>query len=232
MNPISCNQVETLLCDYVDELLTPGEVAALEAHLHSCSSCMETVADIRLAMKYAQEAGAVDVPVGLINRILEQTSGQTPAGVPKWRHRFTGWWDRAVSPLIRPALEPRFALSMAMTVISFSMLARMAGLDVSRIEMSDLQPARIIKKVGVGVHKAGSAATNYYENLRVVYEIQSQLQILREDQQQRQDDRKAPAAPKDDKNKKDDKKGSSSSLKRDSGSERAATVRERSLGKV
>ncbi len=181
MKAIYCNQVETLLCDYLDGLLSAAEVAVLEEHVAGCSTCALTVADMRLAMRYAQEAGAVDVPVHLISRILEQTTGQAPAGVPAWRHRLIGWWDGNVSPVVRSVLEPRFALGMAMTVISFSMVLSTAGFDVQRLEWSDLQPGNLKHNVTRRVALAGAWATRNYENLRVVYEIQTQLQVWRDD---------------------------------------------------
>jgi hypothetical protein len=181
MKAIYCNQVETLLCDYLDGLLSAAEVTVLEAHVTGCTACASMVADMRLAMRYAQEAGAVDVPVELISRILEQTTGQAPAGVPEWRHRLTGWWDRNVSPVMRSVLEPRFALGMAMTVISCSMVMSAAGFDVRRLEWADLQPDNLRTNVTRRVALAGANVTKYYENLRVVYEIQTQLQIWRDD---------------------------------------------------
>jgi hypothetical protein len=181
MKAIYCNQVETLLCDYLDGLLSAAEVTVLEAHVSGCTACASMVADMRLAMRYALEAGAVDVPVELISRILDQTTGQAPAGVPAWRHRLTGWWDRNVSPVMRSVLEPRFALGMAMTVISFSMVMSAAGFDVRHMEWSDLQPDNLRTNVTRRVALAGANVTKYYENLRVVYEIQTQLQIWRDD---------------------------------------------------
>jgi hypothetical protein len=181
MKAIYCNQVETLLCDYLDGLLSAAEVTVLEAHVTGCTACASMVADMRLAMRYAQEAGAMDVPVELISRILEQTTGQAPAGVPEWRHRLTGWWDRNVSPVMRSVLEPRFALGMAMTVISCSMVMSAAGFDVRRLEWADLQPDNLRTNVTRRVALAGANVTKYYENLRVVYEIQTQLQVWRDE---------------------------------------------------
>jgi hypothetical protein len=195
MKAIYCNQVETLLCDYLDRLLSAGEVTALEEHVAGCPACALTVADMRLAMRYAQEAGAVDVPVELISRILEQTTGQAPAGVPEWRHRLTGWWDRTVSPVVRSVMEPKFALGLAMTVISCSMMLSTAGFDVRRLQWSDLQPANLRTNVTRRVALAGAWATKSYENLRVVYEIQTQLQAWRDDSAANTTDSKQPDAP-------------------------------------
>jgi hypothetical protein len=199
MKAIYCNQVEALLCDYLDGLLLAGEATVLEAHVAGCSACASMVADMRLAMRYAQEAGAVDVPVHLISRILDQTTGQAPAGVPQWRHRLTGWWDRTVSPVVRSVLEPRFALGMAMTVISCSMVLSAAGFDVRSLEWSDLQPNHLRTSMTRRVALAGANVTKYYENLRVVYEIQTQLQAWRDDT--------ADTNPKPDASKDQDGKG-------------------------
>ena len=107
MNPISCVQLEALLSDYFDGALHPAEAAAMDEHLDTCQACGAMVEDMRLAVRYAREAGEVEVPPQLIARIIEQTTGTKPADMPEWRHKFIAWWDSILSPVIRPMLEPR-----------------------------------------------------------------------------------------------------------------------------
>jgi hypothetical protein len=183
MNPITCTQAETLLTDYLDATLPEAQALVMDAHLASCEACGTLVADMRLAMRYAETMQDLEPPSELISRIIEETTGQAPAGVPEWRHRLAGWRDWIRLTIVRPILEPRFAMGMAMTVISFSMLGHFLGLDVRQVKLSDLQPVNIVHNVKNGVYTAGGKASKYYHNLRVVYEIQTQLQEMRDNRE-------------------------------------------------
>jgi hypothetical protein len=180
MNPITCTQAETLLTDYLDNTLAEPQALMMDAHMASCEACGALVDDMRLAMRYAAATKEVEPPAELISRIIEQTTGQAPAGVPEWRYRLAGWWDWTRLTILCPMLEPRFAMGMAMTVISFSMVGHFLGLDVRQVKLSDLEPVNIVHNVKNGVYVAGGKVSKYYYNLRVVYEIQTQLQEMRD----------------------------------------------------
>ena len=76
-------------------------------------------------------------------------------------------------------------MGMAMTILSFSMLGRFSGIEVRDLKPSDLQPAKVWAAVDDRAHRAWGRAVKYYENLRLVYEVQSRLQEWSE-----QDERK------------------------------------------
>ena len=63
-----------------------------------------------------------------------------------------------------------------MTILSFSMLGRLAGVEVRQLKPSDLQPAKVWAAVDDKAHRAWARAVKYYENLRLVYEVQTRLQ--------------------------------------------------------
>ena len=67
----------------------------------------------------------VEPPAELLAKIAFQIPAEsaTKSGIRAW---VLGW----VQPLIRP----RFAMGMAMTILSFSMLGRFAGIDSSAVE--------------------------------------------------------------------------------------------------
>lgn len=193
---LTCAQTEPLFTEYLDGLLSPTNSLAMDAHLASCPACRAMAEDMRLAMRFTRDAGAVEPPPELIARILEQTTGQKLSGVAAFRLRFADWWSRTMRPVLRPVLEPRFALGMAMTVISCSMLLGLAGVDVRRIKMSDLAPVNLVYNAHRGVALAGAHVVKYYENLRVVYEIQTQLQEMRGPDQGTGQSEPAPAPSK------------------------------------
>jgi hypothetical protein len=65
---------------------------------------------------------------------------------------------------------------MAMTILSFSMVGRIAGVPQRQLTLSDLEPARVWAAFDDKVHRTWDRALKYYENLRLVYEIQGRLQ--------------------------------------------------------
>jgi hypothetical protein len=74
-----------------------------------------------------------------------------------------------------------------MTILSFSMLGRLAGIEARQLKPSDLHPAKVWAAADDKVHRAWARAVKYYENLRLVYEVRSRLQEWTE---QEQEDRK------------------------------------------
>jgi hypothetical protein len=75
-----------------------------------------------------------------------------------------------------PVLQPRFAMGMAMTILSFSMLARFAGVEVRQLKPADLKPTAVWSAIDNRAHRTWDQAVKYYENLRLVYEVQTRLQ--------------------------------------------------------
>ncbi len=179
MNPISCTQVEPFLAEYIDGSLAGDDLKTVQTHLDFCPACTSTVEDMRVSFQWTTAAVELPVPDGLVNRILEQTAGPALG----WRERFLNWVRPALRPMLQPMLEPRFAMGAAMAAISFSLMLRFAGVDVRNVQMADLSPTALYYNINSKVHLAGSRVVKYYGDLRVVYEIQSQLQALREDEQ-------------------------------------------------
>ena len=74
-----------------------------------------------------------------------------------------------------------------MTILSFSMVGRLLGLQERQLTMADLEPAKVVATLDLKVHRAYDRAVKYYENVRLVYVIQSQL---REWSAQEEEDRR------------------------------------------
>ncbi len=89
----------------------------------------------------------------------------------------------AFSKWFQPVLQPRFAMGMAMTILSFAMLGRCTGVTVNRISPADLSPVKVWGDLEDKVLRTRDRATKYYENLRLVYEVKSRLRELQEQQE-------------------------------------------------
>jgi hypothetical protein len=182
---MNCADFEVLLCDYLDGTLDAVQRHAIEEHQRACVSCAELAADVAGAVAFIERAETVEPPPELLTRITFEipTGGQQPK--KGWRALF-GW----LRPLSHPVLQPKFAMGMAMTILSFSMLGRLAGIEVRQLKPSDLQPAKVWAAADDKAHRAWARAVKYYENLRLVYEVQTRLQ---EWTVQEQEDRKGRA---------------------------------------
>jgi anti-sigma factor ChrR (cupin superfamily) len=179
---MKCAELESLLCDYVDGTLTPSERATVELHLETCNGCRMLVEDSKAALEFMSTAAAPEPPPALVNSILHEA--RTGKASPIRRSGAVSWIGR----LFEPILQPKFAMGMAMTILSFSMLGRLAGIEVRRLTPQDLEPARVWATLEDKAYRTWDRAKKYYESLRVVYEIQQTLNDWSESQAASPDD--------------------------------------------
>jgi hypothetical protein len=195
---MNCAEIEELICDYVDGALTADRKAELERHLEECPACAELAHDSAAALSFMERAAAIEPPPELITRILFDppwVHGKPKSGPEKSLTRRRNWFNKLISPL----LQPRLAMGMAMTILSFSILSRFV--PIQQLHPGDLKPAEVWAGLDDRAHRAFARTLKYYENLKVVYQIQTLLrdwQQQAEEQQatkaseQKTDDRKLP----------------------------------------
>jgi anti-sigma factor RsiW len=177
---MNCADVEILLADYVDGTLAADQKSVLEAHLSSCAACKELAEDVQSAVAFMERAEEVTAPPELVTRILfEVTSGPSRAVVkPSWIRRLFGG---IAAKYLEPVLQPRYAMGMAMTLLSFAMLGRFAGIEVKHLSPADLDPVKIWTAAEDRVSRTWQRGVKYYESLRLVYEIESRVKEWSED---------------------------------------------------
>jgi hypothetical protein len=166
---MTCAELEILLCDYVDGTLRGAEKSALESHLAGCSACAELAKDVAGVTAFIDTVAIAEPPAELLTRILHEipTGRQKPERPSWWRNLFGGW--------VNTVLSPRYAMGMAMTVLSFSMIAKFAHIEPRKLTQADLDPVKIWAVVDDRAHRSWDRAVKYYDNLRLVIEIQSRL---------------------------------------------------------
>lgn len=167
---MKCADVEILLCEYADGTLPRQERAAVDAHLAACAGCAELARDAAAAVAFLESVPEVEAPAELVTKILYRTQTEPEVAMRK-RVSSPGWLAR----LFQPVLQPRFAMGMAMTILSFSMIGKFAGVSGKTITADDMHPARVWSAFDSKVHRIYDRAVKYYENLRLVYEIQTRL---------------------------------------------------------
>lgn len=189
---MTCAEFEVLLCDYLDGTLDAGEKQALETHRGTCAVCRELAQDVTGVIGFIERASEVTVPPELLTKIAfeiptgRQAAGQRSGIVTSLRRFF------------QPVLQPKFAMGMAMTILSFSLLGRIAGIEVRQLKPSELSPKAVWAAVDDRAHKSWERVVKYYEGLKVVYEVQSRLKdwTEQEDERPKQGTQAQPGAKK------------------------------------
>src|SRR5437867_2582192 len=110
---MQCSEFEIRLCDYLDGTLDQASRRELQQHASECQLCAELLADSDAFTAFLQRVPEVEAPADLAASILYRTQSarsSLSAAARGWRR-----W-------LRPLLQPRFVMGMAMTILSFSML--------------------------------------------------------------------------------------------------------------
>ncbi len=166
---MTCLDLEILLAEYIDGTLPQEAKSAVESHLSTCSECRELAQDASSAVAFLERTANVEAPPELVTRILfEVSNGPSHSAVrPPLARRlfgkmFGGW--------LEPVLQPRFAMGMAMTVLFLGMMVH-----ARQLTPSDLDPVKVWSALENRVSLTWERGVKYYENMRLVFEIQSRL---------------------------------------------------------
>lgn len=90
-------------------------------------------------------------------------------------------WQRPSVVLLRKTVfEPRMALVAAMAFFSISLTLNLAGVKLTRFRAADLEPQAMRRAVTRQYAEANARVVHYYENLRIVYEVESRVHQLRQ----------------------------------------------------
>lgn len=65
-----------------------------------------------------------------------------------------------------------------MTILSFAMLGRFAGIEARQLRPGDLQPAKVWEAAEDQANRALTRAVKYYDSLKIVYILQSRLREI------------------------------------------------------
>lgn len=174
---MNCAEFEILLADHIDGTLGAAERAGLEQHASTCAGCSELLRDATSVAAYLSHAPEVTPPPELITRI----AFQAPSGRAREPFERQGFFGKVAAKWLRPVLQPRLVMGMAMTILSFAMLERCTGVHVQRIQAADLNPIRIWGGVEDKTMRLKDRAIKYYENLRWVYELETRLRTIQQE---------------------------------------------------
>ena len=218
MSRLTCAQCEGMLLDAVDGLLLPDEQTHFDLHMAECTACTRLFADIRRGgawMEMLKEAPP-EPPHGLVDRILAKTSGDPEVAasvLAQAAHAASlfGHSQAKVLPFRVPAhlqqprtrmqrmvytvMQPRFAMTAAMAFFSIALTMNIAGVRLSSLHASDLKPSSVKKSFWA----ADGRVVRYYDNLRVVYELESRVhEMQRENDTEQAPQRGVMSTPQND----------------------------------
>jgi len=197
---VGCVEAEALLAEALDGTLHGSTLTAFETHQQSCTSCRTMLDEAKAGMHWLKALDDAEPPRNLVHNILAQTIGALPSEHAVPAVRGEGWLQKLkgrLAPVLAPLATPRFAMSFGMAFFSITMLLGIAGFHFADVRHWDLSSKGIMKTY----YESQARVMRYYENMRLVYEIESRVRDLRragtpdndQTNQQQQQQQKAPA---------------------------------------
>ncbi len=182
---MQCSEFEIRLCEYLDGTLEEAARQEVDEHASGCPHCAAMLADAQAFGAFLGRVPAIEAPPELVTGILYRTqTSQAKLGRAAGR-----WWRRWLGPL----LQPRLVMGMAMTILSISMLSRVAGVKVRQLEAADLNPVSIWHGIDNQAHRVWDRGVKFYQNVRFIYEIMGQLRSPDEPEEEQPQESEAPA---------------------------------------
>ncbi len=163
---LDCPRFEEQASDFLEGRLPDAAAAAMRQHARQCPACGRLLEGLHSALDALADLPMPELPPDFIPTVLARTSGQ--------RQNLAGWGPTLRS-LGRMLWQPRFAMGLALAWFSLALLLNVSGTHLNRIHAADLAPARWPSLVSRTVRRVYARGVRYYNDLRVVYEIQAAL---------------------------------------------------------
>jgi hypothetical protein len=163
-------------------------LAEFRAHAEACSNCGPLFTQAQAGMQWLMQLEEVEPPANLVHNILAATSMQAPVMAPagefdterpSWLRRLSDWVSPALTPVLVSAMQPRYAMTLAATFFSITMLLNATGFRLKDLRHVDLRPSAISTSASLQYHATTAKVVKYYENMRIVYRLQSQWEQIK-----------------------------------------------------
>jgi hypothetical protein len=179
---LGCDEWESLLADAMDGALSASDQAAFDQHTAECAQCSQMLKETEQGRSWlGYLAKEPEVPADLLNKILTRTS-QIPGGVapaPALSLPARPAWRRVMLPAVRHAIEPRLLMTAAMAFFSIALTLNLSGIRLGELRAQDFEPSRMKATLTRQFYSTNAQVAKYYENLRLVYEMESRVRELR-----------------------------------------------------
>src|SRR5262249_55650154 len=157
------------LTDALDGVLSVRELEEFRAHVEACMDCGPVYQQVSRGMEMLKSLEEVEPPANLVHNILAKTSHREERVVSTVPGQRVSWGRRVadfISPSLAPAfatafksvsfrgmMQPRFAMTLAMTFFSISLIMNAAGIRMRDIKNLDLRPNTIATSASLTYHE-------------------------------------------------------------------------------
>lgn len=179
---LECSEFEALLADALDNALTTESREGFEAHGRSCQVCGPLWAEAREGMRLVHGMEDLEPPKNLVHNILAATSRKDVEAGAEAEAEKMGWLERlrgGLRPSLAGLMHSRFATSFAMAFFSLTLTLTLAGVKISDVKNVDWHPSALRKSMVLGFTQVEAKVTSYYENLRLVYQVQAKVREMK-----------------------------------------------------
>jgi anti-sigma factor RsiW len=203
----ACSVCEAMLPEAVDGMLSETEQSAFDKHVAGCVECARELAEARRGAAWLSmlKSQAPEPPAGLLAKILAETTGAAqnhvipaaapaliparPAGAPAVVELQKGFadqrpplrkrWDGFLATnSARIMFQPRLAMTAAMAFFSLALTLNLTGVRLRDLRASNFTPSAIKRTVA----DMNASATRKFQNNRAVYQVESRLSDLHNDE--------------------------------------------------
>lgn len=204
--PAACAVCESMLPEAVDGLLSGAELRVFNQHVAGCVECAHELAEAQRGAAWLSllKSQAPEPPAGLLAKILAETSGSVPhhsspvtTAIPSWqaaslpiavhpRPASSSPWAAFCKQLgdvfsietARATFQPRMAMTAAMAFFSIALTLNLTGVRLRDLRASNFTPSGIKRTVA----DVDASVTRMFQNNRAVYQVESRLSELRNDE--------------------------------------------------
>jgi Putative zinc-finger len=194
--PTECAVCEAMCPDAVDGTLTEAERRVFERHVAHCPACAKEYEEAQRGAAWLGmlKGHTPEPPAALLAKILAETTGAEEAeaieSMPEFvppvpvREPAPAW---ALSTILRKVIDvfrietaratfqPRMAMTAAMAFVSIALTLNLTGVKLKNLHAADFTPSGLRRNV---VEASATAARNF-QNMRLVYQVESRVSELR-----------------------------------------------------
>ncbi len=193
--PTECAVCEAMCPDAVDGMLTEPERRVFERHVAGCVNCAREYEEAQRGAAWlgVLKGHTPEPPKALLEKILAETTGAERAAdaVPEFvpmpvpvKSPAPAWALSSVMRKVadvfriepgRATFQPRMAMTAAMAFFSIALTLNLAGVRLKNLRASDFTPSGVRRNVA----EASATAARDFQNMRVVYQVESRVSELR-----------------------------------------------------
>jgi hypothetical protein len=197
---LDCLAWEALLADKMDGAMAPEAEAAFAEHGRRCPGCSELLEQAGQGREWLKllEEHAPATPVHLLSKILAKTQGaghesDYPLGtgiahgaalLPGQAGRWGLPFLPPPSAAVRGANHARLLMTAGMAFFSVALTLSVVGVRLNSVHAAELRPQAVQADVSRSFYGTKKQVVSFYENLRLVYEVESKMHELRHDSDQ------------------------------------------------